>query len=87
MKCKSVIRTHSKTVSRIVIQAGLIVTAGQDCAITVLRVTQDGAVTITHLLQVSSTFPDIVPTSINMDKKQFSLLIRAKYPRLFDITQ
>ena len=72
MKCKSVIRTHSKTVSRIVIQAGLIVTAGQDCAITVLRITEDGAVSITPLLQVSATFPDIVPTSINMDKKQFA---------------
>ena len=53
MKCKSVIKTHSKTVSRIVIQAGLIVTAGQDCVITVIRVTEDGAVAISHVLQVS----------------------------------
>ena len=71
MKCKSVIRTHSRTVSRIVIQSGLIVTAGEDCAITVIRVTEDGAVVISHLLQVI-TFPDIVPTSINMDKKHFA---------------
>ena len=53
MKCKSVIKTHSKTVSRIVVRAGLIVTAGQDCVITVIRVTEDGAVTISHVLQVS----------------------------------
>ena len=72
MKCKSVIRTHSKTVSRIVIQSGLIVTAGEDCAITVIRVTEDGAVVISHLLQVITTFLDIVPTSINMDKKHFA---------------
>ena len=53
MKCKSVIKTHSKTVSRIVVRAGLIVTAGQDCVITVIRVTEDGAVAISHVLQVS----------------------------------
>ena len=59
MKCKSVIKTHSKTVSRIVIQAGLIVTAGQDCVITVIRIMEDGAVTISHVLQVSGALPSL----------------------------
>ena len=53
MKCKSVIKTHSKTVSSIRIQRGLIVTAGQDCAITVIRVMRDGSVVISHVLQVN----------------------------------
>ena len=53
MKCRSVIRTHSKSVSRVVIQGCLIVSAGQDCAITVIRTGSDGSVMITHVLQVS----------------------------------
>ena len=51
MRCRSEILTHSRAVSRVSVRGELVVTCGEDCAITVIRILRDGSVMVSHLLQ------------------------------------
>ena len=52
MKCRSVVRTHARAVTMIAMAGERVVAGSLDCAVTVIRLQGDGAVMVTHLLQV-----------------------------------
>ena len=52
MKCRSVVRTHTRAIAMIAMAGERVVAASLDCAVTVIRLQGDGAVMVTHLLQV-----------------------------------
>ena len=51
MLCRSEILTHSRPVSRLAMTESLVVSCGQDCSLTVIRLLPDGSILVSHLLQ------------------------------------
>ena len=51
MLCRSEILTHSRPVSRLAITESLVVSCGEDCSLTVIRLLTDGSLLVSHLLQ------------------------------------
>ena len=51
MRCRSEIVTHCRPVTRLSMTARLVVTCGEDCTLTVIRLLTDGAVMVSHVLQ------------------------------------
>ena len=51
MLCRSEILTHSRPVSRLAMTESLVVSCGQDCSLTVIRLLADGSILVSHLLQ------------------------------------
>ena len=51
MLCRSEILTHSRPVSRLTMTESLVVSCGEDCTLTVIRLLTDGAILVSHLLQ------------------------------------
>ena len=49
--CRSEILTHTGPVSRLVITESLVVSGGEDCSLTVIRLLADGSILVSHLLQ------------------------------------
>ena len=50
--CISVIKTHSKTVLKIVMTDTMMVSCSQDCSLTVVKFLDSGALLVSHVLQV-----------------------------------
>ena len=51
MLCRSEILNHSRPVSRLAMTESLVVSCGQDCSLTVIRLLPDGSILVSHLLQ------------------------------------
>ena len=49
--CRSEIITHTGPVSRLTITDSLVVSCGEDCSLTVIRLLADGSIMVSHLLQ------------------------------------
>jgi len=50
-ECISVISSHTKAVLKVLISGSVIVSCGEDCAVTVIKITGTGALVMSHILQ------------------------------------